>query len=150
MPAAVKVFVDTNTLLYVHDRDAGEKSVQALQWLHTLTENRIACLNLEVLNELTYVLLRKRWLASQEKTFAAVDQFAALGDRSITIETVAAARVLHLRLRYSWWDCLLLASAVEIGCTHFLSEDLQDGQRIDTLTIVDPFAHSPEQILTSL
>src|SRR5690606_34399179 len=72
MPAAVKVFVDTNTLLYVHDRDAGEKSVQALQWLHTLTENRIACLNLQVLNELTYVLLRKRWFASQEKTFAAV------------------------------------------------------------------------------
>jgi predicted nucleic acid-binding protein len=43
----------------------------------------------------------------------------------------------------------LLASAIELGCTHYLSEDLQDGQVIDGLTIVDPFAHSPEQILTS-
>jgi predicted nucleic acid-binding protein len=45
-------------------------------------------------------------------------------------------------------------SALELGCTHFLSEDLQDGQRIEdsggkSLTILSPFAHSPEQFFSS-
>jgi predicted nucleic acid-binding protein len=52
--------------------------------------------------------------------------------------------------QYSWWDCLLLASALDLGCTHFLSDDLQDGHQIAGLTIIDPFAHTPQQILASL
>jgi predicted nucleic acid-binding protein len=64
------------------------------------------------------------------------------------------ARNVFAAYRYSWWDCLLLASAIELGCMHFLSEDLQDGEQIVAqgrrgLTIVDPFAHSPDHILVS-
>jgi predicted nucleic acid-binding protein len=40
--------------------------------------------------------------------------------------------------------------AAQLGCTHFLTEDLQDGHQIAGLTIVDPFAHTPEEILASL
>ena len=101
-----------------------------------------------MINELTYVLFKKRWFPSDKDTFYAVDQIAAWGDSPISSQTVVVARSLHLRFRYSWWECLLLASALELGCTHFLSEDLQDGQAIQGLTIVDPFAHTPEQILS--
>lgn len=46
----------------------------------------------------------------------------------------------------------MLASAIGLECSHFLSEDLQDGQNVQggggkSLTIVDPFAHSPDQSL---
>ena len=149
MPAA-KVFVDTNVLLYVHDKKVEERSGVALAWIFALAESRSICINMQVLNELAYVLLRKRWLPSAEATFHAVDQLVAWGNYPLTGEIVSKARRLHIRYGCSWWDCLLLASALELGCTHFLSQDLQDGQRIDSLTIVDPFAHSPEQILTSL
>jgi predicted nucleic acid-binding protein len=60
---------------------------------------------------------------------------------------VERARRLVERTGYSWWDCLLLASAIELGCTHFLSEDLQDGRSLQGLTILSPFAHSPREIL---
>jgi predicted nucleic acid-binding protein len=40
----------------------------------------------------------------------------------------------------------LLASALELGCSHFLSEDLQDGQQIGDLTIINPFLHAPKNI----
>jgi predicted nucleic acid-binding protein len=40
----------------------------------------------------------------------------------------------------------LLASALELGCSHFLSEDLQDGQQIGDPTIINPFLHAPEDI----
>jgi predicted nucleic acid-binding protein len=44
------------------------------------------------------------------------------------------------RYQYSYFDSLILASALEAGCQILYSEDLQDGQRIENqLTIVNPF-----------
>ena len=143
------IFVDTNVLLYSHDRKSIAKAERAQFWLWELAKHERATINLQVLNELTDVLLRRKWFETPEQVFSISTGFAELGNSPVTLREVAEARRLHLRYHYSWWDCLLLASAIELGCTHFLSEDLQDGQRIDTLTIVDPFAHSPEQILTS-
>jgi predicted nucleic acid-binding protein len=144
---AVKVFVDTNVLLYSHDRTNLEKARQSKIWLRELAAHGAAVVNLQVQNELTHVLLRKNWLKTPEETFSIVANLAELGDSPLTRREVREARQLHLRSRYSWWDCLLLASALELGCTHFLSEDMRDGQTIESLTIVNPFAHSPDQIL---
>lgn len=148
MPGA-SVFIDTNVLLYVHDRREKEKQKAnaALAWMRRLTDDEIARTNLQVLNEVAHALLRKKWFESPETVYAIVDGFAALGDTSLSWSDVARARALHNRYQYAWWDCLLLASALNLGCTHFLSEDLRDGQVIDGLTIVSPFAHTPEQIL---
>lgn len=140
------IFVDTNVLLYSHDRKNIVKAGQAKSWLTALAKRRQATVNLQVLNELTDVLLRRKWFETPEQVFSISAGFAEFGDSPLTPSEMGEARRLHLRYRYSWWDCLLLASAIELGCTHFLSEDLQDGQKIETLTIVDPFAHSPEQI----
>jgi len=49
--------------------------------------------------------------------------------------------------RFSWRDCLLLGSAVQLGCSHFLSEDLHDGQQFGGVTVVNPFVHDPAEIL---
>jgi len=43
------------------------------------------------------------------------------------------------RYRYSFDDSLIVAAALEVGCTRLFSEDLQDGQLIETLTIENPF-----------
>jgi len=151
MPVA-RVFLDTNTLLYLHDRSDSAKAGTMRGWLTALIEQQAACLNLQVLNEAANVLLRKRWFDTPQQVYAVIDSFAELGDAGVGWEEIGTARFLHARLGYSWWDCLLLGSALELGCTHFLSEDLQDGQRVAdarrSLTIVDPFAHSPEKILT--
>src|SRR5690606_6785800 len=125
-----EVFIDTNILLYVHDRGGAAKGERALAWLKLLTDTQLARTNLQVLNEIAHVFLRKRWFASSEEAFSIVDRLSALGDRPLTRTEIDRARRLHLRYAYSWWDCLLLGSALELGCTHFLSEDLQDGQTI--------------------
>lgn len=152
MPGA-KVFLDTNILLYLHDRKdiAKARSIQA--WVTVLIARQLACVNLQVLNEATSAMLRKRWFDRPEQVFAIIDQFAKFGDAPVGWPEIGIARLLHARLGYSWWDCLLLASALTLGCACFLSEDLQDGQRIaiapeQSLTIINPFAHSPEQILS--
>lgn len=121
------VFVDTNVLLYVHDRHDPAKARASASWLAALSGEGRTRINLQVLNELTHVLLRKRWFEHPEIVHRIVDDFAAMGERPLTRIEVERARRLHATLGFSWWDCLLLASALELGCTHFLSEDLQDG-----------------------
>lgn len=143
------VFIDTNVLLYAHDRLSPEKANQSKAWLTSLASKGLARVNLQSLNELTHVLLRKKWFDDLSTVYAVVDHFATLGTTPITYKETETARRIHAATRYSWWDCLLLASALELGCKFFLSEDLQDVQAIEGLTIVDPFAHSPEQVFAS-
>ncbi|MBN9303650.1 MAG: hypothetical protein BGO82_14870 [Devosia sp. 67-54] len=152
MPGA-SVFIDSNTFLYTLDEAERDKCSSAKVWLNTLTIRNSGVTNLQVLNEVTNVITRKIAKFGSDDPFFRVDAFAAFGSNPLTNAAGMKARALFLRYRYAWWDCLLLASALELGCTHFLSEDLQDGQRIaispeQSLTIINPFAHSPEQILS--
>ncbi len=146
MPAG-DVFLDTNVLLYIHDRNAPDKAVIAADWLLKGISKQRVCTNLQALNEVANALLRKRWFSSPAAVFLIVDKLSELGDTPISWREVAMARTIHVDTSYSWWDSLLLASALELGCSHFLSEDLQDGQQIGDLTIINPFLHAPETIL---
>ena len=54
------------------------------------------------------------------------------------------------RFRFSWWDALIVAAAQATECSVLLTEELQNGQLLDGLRVVDPFAsleRSPQQIL---
>ena len=143
-----KLFIDSNTFLYTVDELEHDKRSVAENWLLELVQSGSGVTNLQVLNEVTNVLTKEARRFGVANPFSRFDAFARFGSMPISLSTTIAARNIHESFRYSWWDCLLLASALELGCTHFLSEDLQDGQAIQGLTIVDPFAHTPEQILS--
>ena len=55
--------------------------------------------------------------------------------------TILRAIDLHEKHKYSFWDSLVIQSAIEGGARWLLSEDLRDGQRIGDLTIRNPFLH---------
>ena len=57
----------------------------------------------------------------------------------LTIETHEAALRIAARYGYQIYDALILAAALEAGCTVLYSEDTQDGQKIDSLTVRNPF-----------
>jgi predicted nucleic acid-binding protein len=149
----VRVFIDSTTFLHTVDRFETEKALQAQDWLGKLTLKNCGQTNLQVLNEVANVLIRKRSRFEGIDPFWQVDAFSAFGMSPVTPAIVMVARTIHLQTGYSWWDCVLLASALDLDCTHFLSEDLQDGHRITGsggkgLTVVDPFAHSPGRFLS--
>lgn len=54
------------------------------------------------------------------------------------------------RFGFSWWDTLIVAAAHVGGCAFLLTEDLQDGQTIDELTVISPFTHDPADIIGRL
>ncbi|MCV0397544.1 MAG: PIN domain-containing protein [Rhizobiaceae bacterium] len=147
-----KVFVDTNIVFYGRDVADDPRVKKAQHWLTELASRQVLVTNVQVLNELANALFRKRQNLSTDDVFQAVDDFMSFGSTPVTRGTADLARRIKRTNGYSWWDCLLLASALELGCTHFLSEDLQDGQRIEAggkaLTIVSPFAHTPQDILS--
>ena len=149
------VFVDINVFFSARDDRYPDKIHLSRNWIDWLGTRRVGKTNLQVVNEFTNVVFKKLPKVPPESVFDAADQIAAWGNSPVEPGTTLLARHLRRRYHYSWWDCLLLASALELGCTHFLSEDLQDGQTIEVetgkgLTIVDPFAHTPEQILITL
>ena len=49
---------------------------------------------------------------------------------------------MHTQHGFSFYDSLIVASALEAGCVRLYSEDMQHGQRVEQLTIVNPFAAS--------
>jgi predicted nucleic acid-binding protein len=66
---------------------------------------------------------------------------------SIDGPLVEAAWAIQDRYPVSWWDALIVAAAQRAGCRYLLSEDLQDGQSLDRVTVLDPFSHSPQEML---
>lgn len=140
-----RTFIDSNVFIYAAAEAAEEKGVAAAEWLRHLLRTDTGVSNLQVMNEVANVLIKRGSLGS-EAVFSVVDDYAVFGMSAVGMETIAAARLLHLETRYSWWDCILLASAMELGCRYFLTEDLQHERRVRGLTILNPFRHSPTQL----
>src|SRR5688572_18839265 len=115
-----RTFIDSNVFLYAAEEGTALKSAQSGEWLRYLLQAGLGVANLQVLNEVTNVLI-KRGGMPPEAAFSIVDGYALFGVTAINFETVAAARILHFEHNYSWWDCLLLASAIELQCRFFLS-----------------------------
>jgi predicted nucleic acid-binding protein len=61
--------------------------------------------------------------------------------RLIDLAVIRSAHTLKLRYRFSYWDSLVIATALDADCKVLYSEDLQDGQQIEgSLRIVNPLA----------
>lgn len=65
----------------------------------------------------------------------------------IDLPTIASAWAIEDRYELSWWDALIAAAAKAADCAHLFSEDLQDGQVLDAVTVIDPFTLTPASIL---
>jgi predicted nucleic acid-binding protein len=131
-----KPFFDTNVLVYaVGQHDARTATAEVL-----LAAGGV--ISVQVLNELAAVMhrkLRRPWAEIVE----ALDAIRVLcpSPVPITVTTHDAALRLAARHRVHVYDALIMAAALEAGCSTLLSEDLHAGQVIEgQLTIRNPFA----------
>lgn len=142
-----KFFVDTNVLIYALDKKPIQKAKIAVQWLDELARRGAIRINLQVINEFCHVALRKFEGRSDSDIKAMASTLSQWGQEPITAETIEAAWVIRQNFRYSWFDSLLLASAHQLKCSFFLSEDLQNGHDVVGLTILNPFIAQPSDFL---
>ena len=145
------VFVDTNVLVYVRDRSEATRQRRAAEWMGSLWETGLGRLSYQVLQEY-YVTLTTKLDPPRSNQDARDDVVAlrAWKPAGIDHRTIEGAWDVEDRYGYSWWDALIVATALQSGSRFLLSEDLQTGQVIDTITIISPFAQDPEEILPDL
>lgn len=133
-------FVDTNILVYAEDRDAGTKHAIARILIAELWRSKQGVLSEQVLQEFFVTVTRKlpRPL-DPGKAFLIVEQYLTWRIVENTGTLLLAAIRRSLDSQVSFWDSLILEAALIERCDRLLTEDLNNGQRIEGLTIVNPF-----------
>ena len=126
-------FIDTNVLIYA--QGTGAKSETARQEILAG-----GVISVQVLNEFAAVLRRKFRLEWDVIADALADVRTALGPvRPVDVEPHLNAVSLARSHGFNFYDALIVASALAAGCDTLLTEDLQDGQRVAGLIVVNPF-----------
>ena len=132
-----RAFLDTNVLIYFYSDNEIQKRNAAY-----LALNRNACItSTQAMNEACNVWFNKcQW--SGRKIKEHLDNIELVCDDVINVQksTINSAVALKDRYGYSYYDCLMLASALEGDCDVILTEDMSDGQVIEgRLQIINPF-----------
>jgi predicted nucleic acid-binding protein len=136
-----KFFLDTNIFVYSFDRGSPTKLRRSTELIERAVITRTGITSYQVVQEFFNVALRK---FAKPMTLDEAEQYLGAVFRSImTINSSLALYSEALRIvrryRYSWFDSLILAAALEGQCSVLYSEDLQHGQKVGNLRIENPF-----------
>lgn len=138
---SVESFIDTNIFVYQLERLDVRKATIAEQLIEQGIATGGACISFQVVQECLNVVLRKAQISLEENETRKYLQsvLAPLLRVQPSLRLYHAALDIQSRYRFSFYDSLIIAAALEAGCKTLYSEDLQHGQRIEQLTIHNPF-----------
>lgn len=137
----VPSFVDTNVLIYAEDRDAKEKHLVARDLILKLWDSREGVLSVQVLQEFYVNVTRKlKKPLSAGKARKIVEEYLTWTVIDNTGRMLLDAMELQRKAQLSFWDSLVMQAAIDSGCDKLYTEDLNAGQRIGSVTIVNPFS----------
>jgi predicted nucleic acid-binding protein len=139
---SVEFFVDTNVFIYqIEALDERKKSIA-----DSIIEKALGngCISFQVVQECLNTIVRKadiplnagdaqRYLEDVLRPLWRVMPSAKLYQTGLELQD---------RYQYGFYDSLIIAAALEAGCTRLLTEDMQHGQKIERLTIKNPFLDS--------
>ena len=133
-----RTFLDTNVLVYSDDPRDPAKQQAALNLIKVHLRQRTGVVSLQVLQEYFVSATRKLKLDAALAR-RRVEVFAKFHIAEPTVNDVLAAIDLHRLHGFSYYDALVLRMAIQAGCRILLSEDMQHGQIVDGVRIVNPF-----------
>ena len=135
-------FLDTNVFVYALLASEPLKKQRALQLIEQALASHLGCISYQVIQEFANVATRKfaqRFSTDQCKQFidAAMQPMNRVNSSP---ELLSKALDLQLETHYGFYDCLILAAALQAGAEVLYSEDLQHNQLVGgVLRIVNPF-----------
>jgi len=134
-----KVLIDTNVWIYLYASNLQAKYEKSQQLIHENFANII--LSTQVLGELYHVMTRKGLQSAEAAKEIIVEMMATFPVSEIDIPNVMEAISIHQEYGYSYWDSLVIATALINDCCSLYSEDMQNNQLIEgKLRIINPFA----------
>ncbi len=132
-------FVDTSLLLYALSSrpDEADKAARAA----SILAEPVLALSVQVLQEF-YVQATRPTAAdplSHEDAVAFMATLERFPVQAMTVDVMRAALGARVRWQLNYWDAAIVEAARALGCRELLSEDLQHGQDLDGVRVVNPF-----------
>jgi predicted nucleic acid-binding protein len=129
-----RTFVDSNIILYLFTDDTRKKEI-----IVSMFSARYI-ISTQVVGENVNVCLKKLRLGKADAFAHAKNLLAVFTVANIFSSTINSAFELSLKYGFSYWDALIVATALENKCSVLLSEDMQHGLIVEgVLTITNPF-----------
>ena len=131
-------FVDTNILVYAASQNGVDSRKRRIAQEITLLPQ--LHISVQVLNEFISVARNPKKLNFNPKQeIKWLQEWFSLTVGDLTVATFQTALEIHLHYQLSHWDSLIVSSALEAGCGRLYTEDMQHGQIIEELEIMNPF-----------
>jgi predicted nucleic acid-binding protein len=139
------LFVDTNVLIYAVDRADLKKHAAANAWRAHLWATRRGRVSVQVLQEF-YAKISTKWPAARDNARAEIMDLIAWNPVQIDTVLIQAGWKIQDRFQLSFWDSLIVAAAKIAGCRYLLTEDLNSGQDLDGVSVINPFSTAPNSL----
>lgn len=138
-----KVFIDTNIFVYAFldtdDNIQHAKHLKAVDFLKRFGTDNPVTISTQVLSEYYSALLKNKISDAdiQESVERLVNSIEVV---PVSIHTVMGSYSIKNKYHYSYWDSLIVTSALQNNCTVIYSEDMQHNQKIENqLSIINPY-----------
>ena len=132
-------FVDTNVLLYSISRRPADKGKR--QRAVEVLSHRDLALSAQVLQEFYVQATRgtRDDAISHAVAVGFIKSWSRFPVQETSLAIVDAALAIRGRYNFSYWDSVILAAAQALGCSELLTEDMNHGQRIGSVSVINPF-----------
>lgn len=131
-----KAFIDTNVLVYFISSDDTKKTAAR----GVILASPETVVSSQVISEFISTCLQKKLLGLDEVAEVSTGFMRALQLAPVNANTINSALKIVKKYKYSYWDSLVISSALENNCTVLYTEDMQHGQVINNrLRILNPF-----------
>lgn len=143
-----RFFLDTNIAIYCFDDTAPLKQSRAKDLMAHGASSGMGVVSYQVLQEFCNVASASKRLAlSTEQTMAFASLLLApMNQVEPSLALLTAALKIKADVGYSFYDSLIVAAAVQAGCQVLYTEDMQHGQLVAGLRLVNPFIQSANEV----
>ena len=129
-----KIFIDSNIFLYAFsDKDISKQGISAeiVKQSHTIST--------QVVNEVSNNMIKKLNFSNKEIEKFISSCYMQYNIVDFSKEIFIKASIIRDKYNISYYDSLILSSAINSKCDFLYSEDMQHNQKIEKLTIINPF-----------
>ena len=136
---SVENFLDTNVFIYLLDEADAQKRQRAEDLVQSSLEDGSGCISFQVVQETINIAVRKIGVTHEKARLLLENVLNPLWRVNPTPWLYHSGLGVQARYGFSFYDSLIVAAALEAGCTRLYTEDLRHGQQIERLTILNPF-----------
>ena len=139
-----RYFLDTNIFVYTFDDREPKKKARAQELVSDALSHRRGIISFQVVQEFLNVATRKfaQPLSSSDARVYLDRVLGPLCEVLPTLDLYRSALGLAERWKFSFYDSVIIAAAIQGECEILYSEDLQHRQSVEGVSVVNPFVSS--------